>query len=39
MKKISVEFLTCNYSPDGILVLSLSISKQYNHDNNTIEFH
>lgn len=38
-KKKSVEFLTCNYSPDGMLVLSLSTFKQYNHDDNTIEFH
>lgn len=38
-KNKSVEFVTCNYSPDGMLVLSLSIFKQYNHDNNTTEFH
>lgn len=41
-KKGGVEFVTCNYSPDDMLVLSLSIYKQYTHDdddNNTTEFH
>lgn len=31
----NVAFVTCNYSPDNILVLSLSVFKQYIHDNYT----
>ncbi len=32
-------FVTCNYSPDSMLVLPLSIFKQYIHDNDTIGLH
>lgn len=32
-KKKGVAFVTCNYSPDSMLVLSLSIFEQYIHGN------